>query len=213
MVASVDASSRYKQVSDEKACGVTYTPKNLADFVAAQISNAIRTNARGGTMRVLDPATGDGELLMSLLAQLDRPEVSRIEVHGFETDTRALNVATARIRQHFPEVALHLTHGSFLDFVLEQVQPLDKGGLFEAQDAVSYDIIIANPPYVRTQIMGAEQAQALANQFGLAGRVDLYYAFIVGMAHVLRAGGIAGIIVSNRFMTTSSLLRIVPLAA
>ena len=68
----------------------------------------------------------------------------------------------------------------------------------------SYDLIIANPPYVRTQIMGAEQAQLLATQFGLAGRVDLYYAFIVGMAYVLKPGGVGGIIVSNRFMTTKS---------
>jgi adenine-specific DNA-methyltransferase len=118
---------------------------------------------------------------------------------------RALNIATARIKQHFPKVGLHLAHGNFLDFVLDQMQPHDIGGLFEKVDvAPSYDLIIANPPYVRTQIMGAEQAQLLASQFGLAGRVDLYYAFIVGMAHVLKPGGIGGIIVSNRFMTTKS---------
>lgn len=197
-------SSRYKDVSEEKAGGATYTPKNLADFVAAQVSRALQVNAPGGTIRVLDPATGDGELLMSLLAQLDRPGVGAIEVHGFETDIRALNLATARIRQHFPKVALHLAHGNFLDFVLEQVRPHDTGGLFEKEDSAPYDLIIANPPYVRTQIMGAEQAQLLASQFGLAGRVDLYYAFIVGMAHVLKPGGIGGIIVSNRFMTTKS---------
>ena len=52
--------------------------------------------------------------------------------------------------------------------------------------------------------MGAGPAQRLAEQFGLAGRVDLYQAFIVGMAHVLKPGGIGGIIVSNRFMTTKS---------
>ena len=52
--------------------------------------------------------------------------------------------------------------------------------------------------------MGAAQAQLLAEQFGLSGRVDLYYAFILGMSQVLKPQGIAGIIVSNRFMTTKS---------
>lgn len=203
-VEELPLSRRYKDVSEEKAGGATYTPKNLADFVAAQVSMAVRATAFGETIRVLDPATGDGELLMSLLAQLDRSGVGAIEVHGFETDLRALNLSNARIRQHFPEVALHLTHRNFLDFVLEQVRSHDTGGLFEMQDAAPYDITIANPPYVRTQIMGAEQAQLLARQFGLDGRVDLYYAFIVGMAHVLKPGGIGGIIVSNRFMTTRS---------
>jgi adenine-specific DNA-methyltransferase len=197
--------SRYKAVSQEKAAGATYTPKSLADFVAAQVLKAARIKPGGGTVKLLDPATGDGELLISLLAQLVGQGVSAIEVHGFETDVRALNTAIARIKQHFPKVALKLTHGNFLDFVREQVHPLEKGGLFEREDlAPSYDLIIANPPYVRTQIMGAEQAQLLADQFGLTGRVDLYYAFIVGMAHVLKPGGIGGIIVSNRFMTTKS---------
>ncbi len=52
--------------------------------------------------------------------------------------------------------------------------------------------------------MGAEKSQALAKQFGLSGRVDLYHAFLVGMAHVMSPGAIAGVIVSNRFMTTKS---------
>lgn len=196
---------RYKVVTEEKAGGATYTPKILADFVAAQVVKAAHVKSGGGTVKLLDPATGDGELLISLLAQLVGQGVSAIEVHGFETNVTALNIATARIQQHFPKIARHLTHGNFLDFVLDQVRPHDTGGLFEKEDvAPSYDLIIANPPYVRTQIMGAEQAQLLASQFGLAGRVDLYYAFIVGIAHVLKPGGIGGIIVSNRFMTTKS---------
>ena len=196
--------SRYKIVTEEKAGGATYTPKNLSDFVADQIRRAARIPTGKHSVRVLDPATGDGELLLSLLEQIDRPDIGVIEVHGFETDVRALNVATARIRQRFPRVALHLAHGDFLEFVLDQVHPHDLGGLFEADASPTYDLIIANPPYVRTQIMGALQAQRLSIQFGLGGRVDLYHAFIVGMAHVLKLGGVAGIIVSNRFMTTKS---------
>lgn len=197
-------SSRYKTVTEEKAGGATYTPKNLADFVASQILRASHGTKSRDPIRVLDPATGDGELLISLLEQLDRPGVGAIEVHGFETDVRALNIVTARIKQSFPKVALHLAHGNFLEFVLDQARPHDNGGLFQQDVAPSYDLIIANPPYVRTQIMGAGQAQLLAGQFGLAGRIDLYYAFIVGMAHVLKPGGVGGIIVSNRFMTTKS---------
>ena len=78
------------------------------------------------------------------------------------------------------------------------------GGLFEPAVIDDYDIIVANPPYVRTQILGAEQARVLAVQFGLTGRVDLYYAFLLAMAKVLKPQGAAGIIVSNRFMTTKA---------
>lgn len=198
-------SSRYKVVSEEKASGATYTPKILADFVSQKIVQATTIAVkRPALLRVLDPATGEGELLLSLLEQLKEQGVTAVEVHGFETDIEALNIATARLKQQFPKAELHLVHRNFLEFVLDQVRPQNNGGLFEKGSTTAYDLIIANPPYVRTQIMGAEQAQLLASQFGLAGRVDLYYAFILGMAHVLKPGGFAGIIVSNRFMTTKS---------
>ena len=73
---------------------------------------------------MLDPATGDGELLISLLAQFDGLGTGAIEVHGFETDIRAVNIARDRIKQRFPKVALHLAYGSFLDFVLDEVLSL-----------------------------------------------------------------------------------------
>jgi hypothetical protein len=64
--------------------------------------------------------------------------------------------------------------------------------------------VIANPPYVRTQVLGAARAQELAGRFGLTGRVDLYQAFARAMANVLRPGGVLGLLVSNRFLTVKS---------
>lgn len=203
-LADVSSVARYKAVAEGKAGGVTYTPSNLASFVAKQILAVAHGIQSAGTLRVLDPATGDGELLLSILEALAARGIEAVEVHGFETDVEAMNIAQVRIKAQFPKATLHLAHRSFLDFVLDQARPHRNGSLFEQTAAPLYDLIIANPPYVRTQIMGAAQAQELAVQFGLAGRVDLYYAFVIGMAQVLKPGGIGGIIVSNRFMTTKS---------
>ena len=52
--------------------------------------------------------------------------------------------------------------------------------------------------------MGAQQAQQLAQSFGLTGRVDLYYPFLLGISQVLAKNGVTGVITSNRFMTTRS---------
>jgi len=195
---------RYTTVPKEKAGGATYTPKILADFVARKIvefSNQLSLNC---PLRVLDPAVGDGELLVSLLRQLaDRPGLS-IKVSGFETDQAALSIAAGRLGQRFPTVEVDFESGSFLEFVLEHFGADGNRSLFSPPVPETYDIVIANPPYVRTQIMGTAQARRLAQQFGLSGRVDLYYAFILGIAQVLKPQGIAGIIVSNRFMTTRS---------
>jgi hypothetical protein len=142
---------------------------------------------------------------MSLLYELQRSGKGlAVEVCGFETDEVALASAKAQLCEAFPGVPLRLTHGSFLDYVLEHFDNSPQMSLFPKPATEKYDLIIANPPYVRTQILGANQAQQLAQEFGLSGRVDLYFAFILGIGEVLNRNGVAGIIVSNRFMTTKS---------
>ncbi len=195
---------RYNIVSEEKSSGATYTPKSLADFVAQKIVITTDNISSGRTIRILDPAVGDGELLVSLLGYLPAGVQPRIEVYGFDTDPNVLAVAKTRIKKLFPKAVVHFVVDNFLEFVLECFDENGNRNLFCTSVSKPFDLIIANPPYVRTQIMGATQARLLAKQFGLSGRVDLYYAFILAMARVLKPRGIAGIIVSNRFMTTRS---------
>lgn len=195
---------RYTTVPTEKAGGATYTPKILADFVARKVVEIFDEFPVGCPLRVMDPAIGDGELLVSLLQQLaDRPGLN-IKVYGFDTDQAALSIAAGRLKQLFPAVEVNFESESFIEFVLENFGADGNRLLFSPPVPEAYDIIIANPPYVRTQIMGTAQARRLAEQFGLSGRVDLYYAFILGIAQVMKPQGTAGIIVSNRFMTTRS---------
>lgn len=194
---------RYQIVTEEKAGGATYTPKPLADFVARQMIDASKLGKGGEGIRVLDPAAGDGELLVSLLDHLKKLNFAGdVVVNGFETDDRAIEKAAERLKLLFPTITIHLQRGNFLEFVLERSSRA--AGLFATNSLEPFDLIIANPPYVRTQIMGAAQAQLLTKQFSLGGRVDLYHAFILAMAEVLKSTGTAGIIVSNRFMTTKS---------
>lgn len=195
--------SRYQIVSEEKAGGITYTPKLLADFVAQRVVGA-RSVPFDTTLRIFDPSVGQGELLVSLLEQLNGAGNFKVEVYGFETDPESLLVARKRLERRFAGITVHLELRNFLEF-LEDTVPGDRNyGLFQTDAPIRYDLIIANPPYVRTQIMGTSQAQFIAKKFGLSGRVDLYFPFILGMTRLLRPKGIAGIIVSNRFMTTKS---------
>lgn len=198
------SAERYQFTTEEKAAGATYTPKVLADFVADRIIKIAAELPTHRRIRILDPAIGHGELLVSLLKGLASRSNLAIEVHGFETNREALATATARIGQQFPNVSLHFRPDNFLAFVLKHCGYGGQSNLFNSAAPATYDLIIANPPYVRTQIMGAAQAQLLARQFGLSGRIDMYYAFMLGISHVLESKGIAGIIVSNRFMTTKS---------
>ncbi len=189
----------YSSLQDRKSTGAHYTPKILADFVAREITKVWTRKPDVDGIRVLDPAVGDGELLLSILEELSRLGYYRIEALGFDTDPNSIELASTRIKEAFPQISLCMMCEDFLDFALMY----GSGDLFSTVFEPC-DLVIANPPYVRTQVMGAEKAQRLAYRFGLSGRVDLYYAFVFGIARLLRPGGIVGIIVSNRFMTTKS---------
>ncbi|UWQ49336.1 Eco57I restriction-modification methylase domain-containing protein [Leisingera caerulea] len=191
MVEATMAKARYVGVTKAKSDGATYTPAKLAGFVADRIlANA--DLPKGRPVRLLDPAVGHGELLLALLDRLNGPVV----VCGYETDQNALGETERRLAALEVQGEIQLRGRSFLEHVLNDFG----GGLFCSEEP--YDLIIANPPYIRTQILGAGRAKQLAAQFELSGRVDMYHAFLLGMVRVLAPDGAAGFIVSNRFMTT-----------
>lgn len=192
---------RYQSADAEKAHGATYTPSGLARFVASRIIKSASFEGREA-ITILDPAIGDGELVLALLDALKSKTSATLRVRGFDTNSAALDETARRITALFPRVNLELTCGDFLEFVMEDKGVTLAPTLFSQTRTQTFDVIIANPPYVRTQIMGSARAQKLANTFNLTGRVDLYQAFLLGIAQVLAPGGSTGIIVSNRFMTT-----------
>ena len=192
---------RYSDVSREKLDGATYTPIAFARFVAEQMVQAAEL-PKSGKIRVLDPACGDGALLDALIKSLPLEIRKRIEVVGYDTNLEAIQIASQRFQQDFPELDVCLEQKDFLELVLNLQ---NDGELFSTKEAHDlFHLVIANPPYVRTQIIGAKQAQQLAKKFGLTGRVDLYYPFLLGISQVLANNGVTGVITSNRFMTTKS---------
>lgn len=159
----------------QKQEGAHYTPAGLAEFVARHLA-AVCDLPRP---QVLDPAVGDGELLMPFGKAFDRD----CTLNGFDLDEVAVENAETRLRVELPARIGELRRQDFLDFALEHRED----SLFSTPSC--YDVVIANPPYVRTQVMGAARSQRLAQQFDLGGRVDLSFAFIEGIADVLREGG------------------------
>ena len=190
---------RYHHVQYRKEDGAHYTPVILANFVAEKIIAAARPLKK--KVRILDPAIGDGELIISLLETLKQYPLE-IEVYGFDTNLESIKIATKRISKLFPNAILDIRCADFLQQCLWNINPRYSGNLFEQSNLPLVDLLIANPPYVRTRVLGAKQSQQLSKRFGLKGKVDLYQAFLLAISAVLSPEGIAGVIVSNRFMTT-----------
>lgn len=196
---SMDAASRVK------ANGVHYTPPDLAAFLASVTVAVLPETA--GSIRVLDPACGDGGLLLAFAAAVPIEVRKRLVLVGYETDPVALKQAGSVLGAlAVTDVVLHAS--DFLE--AEGVEaPVSGQRMLQwterSEDGIDeFDAIIANPPYVRTQVLGAKKAQDLARRFELTGRVDLYQAFVRAMAAVLRPNGTLGLLTSNRFLVTQS---------
>lgn len=186
--------------------GAHYTPRALAVFVARQICNAADIAAESEGLRVLDPAVGDGELLYSLLTEIQARKVLPVVATAFDTDLIALEHADKRLSScALREGRTEWRGEDFLEYALAANGDGSFGPLFSTGNGGGqFDLAIANPPYVRTQVLGQRQAQDIARRFGLQGRIDLYHAFLLGIAEVLKPGGVAGVIVSNRFLSTQA---------
>src|SRR5690606_36665888 len=142
---------------------------------------------------VLDPACGTGMLLEAIAAVLSRRGRTKPHLTGFDLDDAALNDARKRLANCRAE-SMTLRQANFLT-------PQADG--YPAEQT-RYDGVIANPPYVRTQVLGAAHSRELARRFRLGGRVDLYQAFVAAISQVLEPGGVLGLLTSNRFLTTQS---------
>ena len=136
----------------------------------------------------MDPACGDGELLLSAAEILTQRGYDIAELVGLDLDEDAINQARMRLAEVTVPVSL-----SVRDFV----RVLDEGiSLGE------FDIIITNPPYVRTQVLGADISRQLAARFHLKGRIDLTHAFVAIMRSLLGPAGVIALLCSNRFLST-----------
>ena len=180
-------------VSKIKKTGATFTPKNLAMFLATKLITLAKNEGKAN-LSVLDPACGDGSLLDAISEVGGKLVVSLV---GYDTNEGYIEKARSLLA--FRTNQLELLCRDFLTVCPNNVD------LFSAECRHEFvDMVIANPPYVRTQVLGAEKAQQLAKDFNLSGRIDLYYPFLMAMTNALKKGGLLGVITSNRFLSTKS---------
>lgn len=180
-------------VSKTKQTGATFTPKNLAKFLATKLISLAISEGKTN-LSVLDPACGDGALLEAIIEVGEKIISSLV---GYDTNEEYVE----KTRSLLTSKASHLELWC-RDFLTVCPNNVD---LFSPESRNEFvDMVIANPPYVRTQVLGAEKAQQLAIDFNLSGRIDLYYPFLMAMTNALKKGGLLGVITSNRFLSTKS---------
>ncbi|EDM25918.1 type II DNA modification methyltransferase [Lentisphaera araneosa HTCC2155] len=179
----------HKSLAERKATGAHYTPKALADFMARQVFDFWSGKSKDDLVTVLEPAVGDGQLIQSLLDVLIAEGYLNIQVVLYDTDTAAIKCCQQILERAYPKVKFTFYERDFLaDFLAKKRKR-------------KYDLVIGNPPYVRTQEMGADASQELAREFALSGCVDLSHAFILAVGKSLKKTSKFTLLISNRLLS------------
>ncbi len=179
----------------EKLTGSHFTPQNLSEFLAEKIIQFYDFDLKKNI--IWDPSCGDGNLIEALLQKL---ECKNFEFYGAESDFISFEKAKERFKNNMKVKILNE------DFIQYQTNSFNENSLFSQNllEEIKPNTIIANPPYIRTQVMGGTESQKFAENFNLKGRVDMYFVFLISMINFLKENGLIVVITSNRFLFTKS---------
>lgn len=173
------------EVSDDKLRGGFYSPDMLVDMCLER-SRELLAGRTG--LRVLEPSAGDGAFLQGLrrsgLSQ-DVKHVEAVEVLQKEAD----KAARALTALSLPGRVLH-----------ENVLRWAEG------QAATFDLVLANPPYVRFQFISEEdkqRARSISADLAAVGSSvsNLWIPVFLLSLSKLRDGGVFSVILPTEFLT------------
>lgn len=163
-----------------KEIGSFFTPSFLADFLAVKILEFSTHNC----LSILDPATGDSSLLLSLKSILDDKEISCTYV-GIDTDSAAIQ----KSRKYIPDNSFFIETDALYPFGLK-----NWSGIKKLTNIELYDVICSNPPWGTS----LSKYKSLKRDFKLAkGQFDVYDLFVETILNQLKDGGVYGIILPD----------------
>jgi adenine-specific DNA-methyltransferase len=173
------------QVSEDKLRGGFYSPDVLVDL---SLERAAAMLAGRTGLRVLEPAAGDGAFLRGI----SRSRVAQDVVHVEAVEVVDGEARKAAQALHLLDLPGRVVHDNVLQWADTQV--------------ADYDLLLANPPYVRFQFISDEdkqRAKAISAGIDAAGSSvsNLWIPVFLLSLSKLRDGGVFSVILPTEFLT------------
>lgn len=174
------------EVGEDKLRGGFYSPDVLVDLC---ISRAKELLASRSGLRVFEPSSGDGAFLRGLHRNGMTADLSHVEAVEL-IDHEAKKSAEVLTSLGLPGRAIN-------DNVLRWSRSQSRG---------QFDLVLANPPYVRFQFVADEdkqRARSISAELGAAGSSvsNLWIPVFLLSLGQLRAGGVFSVILPTEFLT------------
>lgn len=165
--------------SQAKAQGSVYTPESITEFMAREAIEAeVAKGKDPAKLTFFDPAVGCGALLVAAMKVLvehygQNPRTIMDRLYGVDINAdsvRRAHLLLNLVAKHWGgSGAAHLVQADALEETWKE--DLGKG---------DFDIVLANPPYVRYQELDQETRKTLAARWQSCGtgNYNLYFAFL-----------------------------------
>lgn len=182
--------------------GAVYTPYFIRNYIVKQVLHS--TTKPLDTCMCADIACGCGAFLYTLAEHIHEQTnapFATIYHHLFGVDVSEISIRRAKILLSL----VALSHGEIVqdeDFNLFCANSLtfDFMDIPDVRNNAGFDIVVGNPPYVRSRHIDTATKQLLSRwQTSHTGNVDLYIPFFEIGLSVLRTDGILGYITVNSF--------------
>ena len=185
-------------LDDPKEAGQIFTPSWLSKTVAKDaLGHWRRLHRDGGRPRLIgDVSCGAGVFLSAVR----RTFGADATVIGVDSDPAC--VAYAKL---LGKATGQQWHVSTFDPLLSYTSLEQWGGASDEIPSEGYDILIGNPPYIRSQALDEDYRNSLKSKYPnlSSGNFDLSIFFLDHAIQTLAPGGLASYIISHKFMVSS----------
>lgn len=173
------------EVTDDKLRGGFYSPDVLVDLC---LKRADQTLGGGSDIRVLEPSSGDGAFVRGLARSDLGRRVGQVEA----VELMAAEAAKTEAALRDSGLPGRVVNENVLKWA--EAAPAD------------FDIVLANPPFVRFQFISdvdKQRAKSIAARLGTAGNSvsNLWIPVFLLSLEKLRTGGVFSVILPTEFLT------------
>ena len=181
---------------ETKTKGAVFTPSWLArSLVNTALRHWETLNPGSQVSLAADLSCGVGVFLAELAAKLTMARVVGVDnCSEYVSFARFLNSQFGNVEIHSADTLLSLHNSGQLMFDSITSSIPDTG----------YNIVVGNPPYVRSQLLDPNYSRQLRDLYPdfTVGNFDLSSLFLAHTLDALAPGGVATLIVSSKFMTS-----------
>jgi methylase of polypeptide subunit release factors len=179
-----------------KKYGAHFTPEEVVKKMCDKIVDCLPSNINWNSFKILDIASGTG-IFSYYISQCISTKYNKDFISIINNNCVMVEIDT-----------------NFVDKCREIYKDLKCSPTIIHDDALfndtiinsEYDVVVGNPPYIRIQNIDSDYRNKLRDKYKSCkfGSSDIYYAFTELSIHILRKGGVLGLITPSSYLRTDA---------